>query len=258
MARSPPRHRAWTKGGGWPVSGLAIVPALIAAWLAGPPAAGAQEPVFDAAIVLAVDCSYSVDQEEFELQRGGLAQAFREPEIVEAIRSGANGRIVISLVEWSDADSQVIVIPWTVVSGPAEAEALADRIGAMPRKLGEGGTAITAIMRFAGGMLLDAPFRADRYVIDISSDGRNNTGGNPRLVRDQLAAAGITINGLTILNEVPTLNYYFERTIVGGPAYFVVVANDYAGYREAVLRKLLREITAPQLSGLPQGGEGIP
>jgi hypothetical protein len=104
------------------------------------------------------------------------------------------------------------------------------------------------VMRYGGALLRAAPVIAERLVIDISSDGRNNVGGNPRPVRDELAERGITINGLTILNEVPTLDRYFEDYIVGGPAHFVVVANDYDAYAQAIYRKLLREITGPQLS----------
>ena len=33
--------------------------------------------------------------------------------------------------------------------------------------------------------------------------------------------AGVTINGLTILNEYPSLNFYFENVVVGGAGAFV-------------------------------------
>jgi hypothetical protein len=103
-------------------------------------------------------------------------------------------------------------------------------------------------MRFGGAMLQAAPFRSERHVIDISSDGRNNIGISPDRVRNELVRRGMTINGLVIINEWPTLDKYFEQQVVGGPAHFVMVANDYPAYAEAIYRKLLREITGPGIS----------
>jgi hypothetical protein len=85
-------------------------------------------------------------------------------------------------------------------------------------------------------------------VIDVSSDGRNNIGVPVRGVRDRLVAQGITINALTILNEWPTLNIYFQNQVAGGEGHFVIPADDYAAYAEAIYRKLLREITGPGIS----------
>jgi hypothetical protein len=67
-------------------------------------------------------------------------------------------------------------------------------------------------------------------------------------VRDRLVAQGITINALTILNEWPTLDIYFQNQVVGGEGHFVIPANDYSAYADAIYRKLLREITGPGIS----------
>ncbi len=202
----------------------------------------------DLAIVLAIDCSYSVDRGEYELQVTGLSQAFRHPEVLAAIQNGPHERIAVSVVQWSDLSHQAVVIPWQIVSDTASAGRLANLIAVAPRSLAEGGTSITAVMGFAANMLRSVPFQADRLVIDIAADGRNNNGGDPRPMRDAVIAEGITINGLAILNEVPTLDRYFELYITGGPANFVEISNDYRAYALAIYRKLLREIIGPQVS----------
>lgn len=202
----------------------------------------------DLALILAIDCSYSVDQREYKLQITGTAQAFRRPEIVAAIQSGAYRRIAVSIIQWSDLAHQSIVIPWQIISDAQSAGQLANMIERLPRSLAEGGTSITAAMGFAANMLRSVPFQADRMVMDIAADGRNNNGGDPRPMRDAVIAQGITINGLSILNEVPTLDKYFKLYITGGPANFVMPANDYAAYSAAIYRKLLREIIGPRLS----------
>ena len=134
------------------------------------------------------------------------------------------------------------------MSSAEDLERLARLVENQPRYLAEGGTSITGLMRYAAGVLSTAPVTAERLVLDISSDGRNNKGGRPHVVRDQLVHFGITINGLTILNEFPTLNRYFEKFIIGGFGSFVIVANDYDDFRRAIFQKLLREIIGPRLT----------
>ena len=90
-----------------------------------------------------------------------------------------------------------------------------------------------------------------RRVIDISGDGYNNRGRPVETARDQAVAAGITINGLPIVNDRPNpwgslpprdLDRYFEDRVIGGPGAFIVVAKDYTAFASAILSKLLLEI----------------
>ena len=217
---------------------------------AGTSAAIAQTPV-DLALVLAVDSSASVDEEEFALQRGGMAQAFRDPEVVKAIASGPFKRIAVTVVEWAGHADQSVDIPWTLVEGTEGAAALADRIDGLERRIMTGATSIAGAISFANSLLAATPYEASRLVIDISGDGRNNQGPPVESVRQGVVAQGVTINGLAIVNEHPTLNYYFEDRVIGGTAAFVEVANDYAAYPRAIRRKLIREIRTMNISMPP-------
>lgn len=225
-----------------------LVAALAFALLQPRPLAKAQGPEVDLALLLAIDVSYSVNYREFVLQTRGLAQAFREPKIHEAIAKGQIGRIAVSVMQWSDETHQLLGVNWTIVDTPESALRFADRLEREPRRLAEGGTSIGAALRYGAAALLTAPVITNRRVIDISADGRNNRGIRPSVIRDQLAAKGITINGLAILNEWPTLHKYFEQKVVGGPYHFVIIANDYEAYGKAIYRKLLREIVGPGIS----------
>ncbi len=202
----------------------------------------------DMALVLAVDCSYSVNATRFRLQMQGIANAFRQKAIHDAIARGTLGRIAVALVEWSDEQNQVMPITWQLIDSREAALAFADIVATTPRKLAEGGTAIGAALKFSEAALLTAPVETRRRVIDLSSDGRNNRGIRVSLARDDVVGKGITINALAILSEWPTLNYYFDQQVVGGPFHFTIIANDYAAYSEAIYRKLLREITSPGVS----------
>jgi len=207
----------------------------------------AQEPEVDMALVLAIDCSFSVDANEFRLQMQGLGQAFMRPEVKEAISKGPNGRIAIVAMQWSDEANQMVIIPWTVIASDKDADRLGAALTEIPRRLAEGGTSISMAIEFAAGLLASAP-PTQRHVIDISSDGRNNIGPPVALSRNKVVKMGITINALTILNEWPTLDKYFEENVVGGQGNFVIPADDYGAYSEAIYKKLLREITGPGIS----------
>ena len=207
----------------------------------------AAQQVVDLALILAVDGSYSVDSTEYLLQMNGLALAFRDREVIAAIKNGPSGRIAVSVVQWSDSKNQIIAIPWTIVSDASSAAGLAARLAKTPRLTASGGTSITTMIKKGAVMLSRLPFFAERKVIDISADGRNNNGGDPRQMRNIVVANGITINGLAIINEVGTLDKYFESHITGGPGNFVIIANDYTAYATAIKRKLILEILGPNL-----------
>jgi len=115
------------------------------------------------------------------------------------------------------------------------------------RVVQQGGTGISAALIFGGSLMTLAP-AATRRVIDLSTDGRNNLGRPVYQARDQLVARGITINGLAIVNEWPTLDRYLEREVTGGPANFVVKAESYDDFGAAMQRKLIREIVGPGLT----------
>ena len=229
------------------VCAVAAAVAALALTVPMPPPVSAQQPEVDLALVLAIDCSFSVDSNEFRQQMEGLGLAFRSKEVKEAISKGPAGRIAVTAIQWSDERNQMIVVPWTEIASEADADALGVLLQAMPRRLAEGGTSISSALMFSAALLTQAP-SAERRVVDMSSDGRNNTGPPVSTVRDRLVANGITINALTILNEWPTLDKYFEANVVGGQAHFVIVAENYETYAEAILRKLVREITGPGIS----------
>ena len=234
------------RAGNWKTGAVALAVSL-AALTAPSPQISAETYDVDLALVLAVDCSFSVDLGEFALQMEGLGQAFRRAEVKRAITLGNLQRIAVSVVQWSDESNQKVVLPWTIIASDDDAELLGERLAVMPRQLAEGGTSISSALLYSEALLTKAP-SSPRRVVDVSSDGRNNVGVPVAAVRDRLVARGITINALTILNEWPTLNVYFQNQVAGGQGNFVIPANDYSAYAEAIYRKLLKEITGPGIS----------
>ena len=67
------------------------------------------------------------------------------------------------------------------------------------------------------------------------------------------ARAGITINGLAILNESPTLDLYYADHVIGGPDAFIITAHDYEDFARAIRLKLLKEIRGAPLAEAERG-----
>jgi Protein of unknown function (DUF1194) len=224
--------------------------ALIAASLTTAPARAQQ---VDLLLVLAADVSRSVDHQKFMLQREGYAAAVSNPQVLDAIRSGINGKIALNFLEWSGVGAQKVVIDWTMIDGPASARRFGDQLVEAPRSFADR-TSISGGIEFAMEQFKRAPFQAARRTIDISGDGTNNAGRDVRLARDEAVAQGVTINGLVILSQsqVPWnpehtnppggLENYYREHVVGGPGSFVVAAEGFESFGKAIVKKMIAEI----------------
>lgn len=196
----------------------------------------------DLALVLAADCSGSVHAEHYALQQRGYAEAFRSRQVIQAIRSGIAGAIAVSYFQWSGYALQTLIVPWTVLASDTDIARFATQMERAERMIFGGGTSPTGAIEFGHRLLEKVPVVPARRVIDVSGDGRNNTGPAPAEARQAAVAAGITINGLPILHMEPDIDTYYEQNVIGGPGAFIVSARDYTSFEAAVRRKLILEI----------------
>jgi hypothetical protein len=203
----------------------------------------------DMALVLAVDVSGSVDAERYALQMEGIARTFEDRQIQDAILAGQHHAIFVTLVEWSNRP--VIAVPWTLIASAADARAFAGHIRAAPRADDQFTCMAAALELVADKVLPFLPGSAERVIIDVSGDGRDNC--NPTkpvdAVRDAIVAAGITINGLPILegDEAATLEQWYRDHVIGGRASFLIPAAGFSDFERAMRRKFIAEV-----SGVPR------
>jgi hypothetical protein len=209
--------------------------------IAAPFPAAAQTQV-DLQLVLAVDASGSVSEARFELQKRGYVAAFRNPRLLRAVQSGATQSIAVTMMQWTGPTLQVQVVPWMIVRDEASMLRVADAIDAAPRRLFGGGTSISGAVDYGRTLFPVSGFTSMRRVIDVSGDGSNNRGRPAAEARDDAVADGIVINGLPILALEPWLDRYYVSDVIGGPGAFVVPAQSYETFAEAVLKKLVTEI----------------
>ena len=223
------------------------------------------------ALALGLDVSGSVNQAEYRLQLDGVAAALEHPDVLAAIAAPSGGPVALAVYEWSGPAVQRLLVPWTLLPGPGDVAGVATRLRGTQRVASEPSTAIGAAMAFGAGLMSQAP-RCGRAVIDISGDGKSNTGPHPR---DMAVPAGITINALAIGGEIMDpgelrqvslgeLSGYFTAYVIRGPEAFVETARGFFDFEAAMVRKLLRELEVLAVSDAgsaardPWGGRSVP
>ena len=209
----------------------------------------------DVELVLAVDVSYSMDPDEQALQREGYVLALRSREFMQALRQGANAKVAVTYIEWAGQFDQKVIMPWRLIEGPESADSVAAELAAAPYRRASR-TSISGGLRFAKTLFDTSGYRGLRRVIDVSGDGANNAGTPIVPLRDEVLAAGITINGLPIMLKRPNpgtmdienLDVYYEDCVIGGPGAFVIPIREREKFIEATRTKLILEVAGRELS----------
>jgi len=196
------------------------------------------------ALVLAIDVSGSMSDSEWDLEKRGYAQAFDNSAVIQAI--GDHGPVAVAVVQWSYSE-QAVVVPWRILSNPTSVRSFAAEIAATDRALMPANTSLRRAIAFSTQLLENAPFAAERKVIDISGDGPESFPATFVPVQGDALQKGITINGLPIRgkNRYPKdIAGYYRDYVIGGPGSFYVVANGYEDFGRAILKKLMLELLA--------------
>ena len=197
-------------------------------------------------LVLAMDVSRSVVNWEYDLQLGGLAAAFRHPEVAEAI-GWVQGGVMATVTQWSGPGAQLQVVPWSHLTDAGSAAAFAVMIEAAERESYVAYTAIGEALFHANRLSATNPKRCAKRVIDLSGDGVSNRGRETAPVAEALAANGVTVNGLVIKGAKPDPERYYIQNVVRGTGAFLEVADGFEDFPRAIRRKLLREL-APAIA----------
>ena len=202
------------------------------------------------ALLLALDISSSVDENEDRLQRLGLANALISPEVQKAFLSDPGQSVAFSVYEWSGRYQQDVLLDWYQVQGPADLLAVAETIRNSKRSYAEFPTAIGYSLGYAASLFRSAP-PCLFQTLDVSGDGINNEGFEPRLAYKNFPLAEVTVNGLTIGGADDNLVEYYTRELIKGPGSFVETARDFNDFEAAMRRKLVRELETRAIGTAP-------
>jgi Protein of unknown function (DUF1194) len=222
--------------------------AAVLALCSSAPAAQQKQQV-DVKLVLAVDVSPSIDNQEYIVERDGTAAAFSDPDVIKAIQNGSLGRIAVAMVHFSSPQFNRVVVDWTIIRDRQSALAFAQAVRSIPRTPGRR-TSISSALQL-GSLLLEASEKditATRRVIDVTGDGPNNAGESMSMVHDKTIAQGIIVNGLPVMDDQANgyfegLDKYYAGCVTGGRGAFVVVVKSYRDYAAAMRHKLILEIS---------------
>ena len=219
--------------------GSRVFCALIA--LASPSQAQTKTPVV-IELVLALDSSASVDVNEFQLQNEGIARAFRDPEVLQAVDNLRPFGAAIAVVQWGGPGETQVVMPFTLIENARDAKAFGFRVSLIRRWMRASSTSIASCITDARPLIESNAFEGNRKIIDVSGDGPNNSGVDLEDARTKALASGITVNGLSIEAEDRHLETYYLNHVIIGADSFVEPANGFKDFARAIKEKLLREL----------------
>lgn len=212
------------------------------------------------ALALGLDVSGSVDRSEYRLQFTSMAAALTHPEVQDSLFSMPTARVRLAVFEWSGPGHQHLLVEWTEITDKEVLEVVAGRIARSRRHSADPSTALGTAMLTGAALLAQQPDCWKR-TLDISGDGKQNTGPHPRAVKQGLDPRDLTINALVIgadgprygdvrQTEIAELSSYFQANVLLGPDSFVETALGFEEFEDAMVRKLKREMESPALSWL--------
>ena len=194
----------------------------------------------EAALVLAMDVSGSVDRGEWRLQADGLAAALRDREVAEVL---VQGQIALTVVQWSAVGQQAVVLPWQRMLSHRAVQDFAARVEAMPRAFPGSDTAVGEALDASIDQFAAVP-DCRRRIVDMSGDGDENVGYTTPRARARAIAEGVEVNALAIEAMGLSITNFYRRWVIT-PGGFVETAQGHLDYARTIRVKLLRELTKP-------------
>jgi Protein of unknown function (DUF1194) len=218
-----------------------MVASLAVLWFAGEVSADNQTPV-NIELVLALDSSASMDQEEFQLQLDGLAKAFRDPQVGQAVDNLRPLGVALAVIQWGGPGETRVIIPFTHLENAQDAKAFGFRMSRSFRWINASDTSIATALDDGRALLTQNQYDGQRLVIDVSGDGKDNSEPSLPDARARAKSANIIVNGLAIEAEETTLSAYYRDNVIVGADAFVERADGFADYERAMIAKLVREL----------------
>ena len=203
----------------------------------------------DTELLLLVDVSGSVDDDEYDLQKSGYVAAFQDSSIQALIASSTNG-VAVAYAEWSSNntatmgmdDTDTVITDWTVLKSANDAAAFATAISNVSRtssSLTAPGSAINWGITEINTNGFD-PTKSS--VMDVSGDGERNDGDNTFNAAKAASADSITVNGFAILTDVLDLDDWYKANISDPGGGTTWIANDFNDFGAAVKQKIKVEV----------------
>lgn len=217
---------------------------------------------------MGLDVSGSVNADEYRLQLDGLAGALQSDDVRDILLSNPDAPVRLAVYEWSGDSDQRVLLPWVGIDGPDALNSATARLNATGRSAAAPSTALGAALA-TGLIMLDQQPDCWVHTLDISGDGKSNTGPRPQDISPDLGPDGAIVNGLVIgldedgsggirVVQIGELSSYYHAYVIRGPGAFVETAVGFQNYQEAMTRKLLRELQSLAIGAIPGPARMLP
>ncbi len=200
------------------------------------------QTVVNIELLLAIDTSASVSREEFDLQLRGIAKAFADPDVLQAVENLKPLGVAVGVMQWGGPGESRVVIPFTHLERARDAKAFGFLIGRSYRFVGATSTSIASAIEDGTTLLNRNEFDGQRRVIDVSGDGKHNSEVSLPAARNTAQLQGVTVNGLAIEADEKDLFKYYNDNVIVGAGSFVEKADGFDDFARAIIVKLVREL----------------
>ncbi len=197
-------------------------------------------------LVLLLDASSSVEGEYWTSQYISTANAITHPYVAQAIFS-EGGTLAVKAMRFSGKDRQVDMTDWHAITNEAELQDFATALKHAGENVHEREFGITAIgnaIDRAGEKFSGSPCQSNEKIIDISTDGLNREGMDPKAASLNTAQKGVTINAIAVNSGrqlMEDIKLYLEENVaVNG---FTRGAN-WKNYETILMQKLIDEVAS--------------
>ena len=186
-----------------------------------------QEEQVHQAICCLVDASDSMRSgyDFFNLQKLAIATTLVNPCVSQRLLDSENGRSAFALITWASASKQIFSIPWTVIRDQQDLRRLSGQVNDVSwpyTDLSHNQTGLGMAL-FAAVECMTPSFiaHASRKIINVSSNGVNNDGLDPHVMRSRVLRESITVNAIIMPGQAPTISLdeltaYYRRKVTNG------------------------------------------
>ena len=178
----------------------------------------------------------------FDLQKSARATVLRDPCVKQRLLGPEGERSAFALIMWASANRQIVAIPWIVFREEQDFARLAKRIDhiAWPyTNLEQNQTALGMALLVGIEYMSETPVRyASNKILNVSSNGKNNDGLDPKILRERMIRESINVNAIIMPGKAPTftiddLAFYYRQNIITG-GLLVPVEPGPGAYRRFV------------------------
>jgi hypothetical protein len=195
-------------------------------------------------VATGIDISGSVSRDELLMQLGGVTAALQSPAVISAI--SAQGCVTMTVYVWGE-NQFVVLLPWTDISSiddAVRAEALLTATAADYQVPSGQLTNTAGALQFAWQLFGQIP-PTGRQILNVVSNGIQNTSGNPMAVSAAMRAAGVTINGV-VFGPSAELETWFRENVTGGRGSFVMRIDASEDVAAAFRSKFILDLASAQ------------